>query len=217
MEDIKAVIFDMDGVVVDSEPLWKKAEKHVFTSVGVDVLEELSSITESMTTAEVTRFWYERQPWANKTLEEVENEVIDRVEFLINNEGFAMDGIKEILEKFKSKGYKIGLATNSPFRLISAVLNKFNLSGYFDVISSAEHELQGKPDPAIYLSSARKLNVQPESCLVFEDSYVGLMAAKNAGMKVVAFLPGDGCSGSKFDMADMKISSFSQFDFSLIR
>lgn len=216
MEGVKAVIFDMDGVIVDSEPLWMKAEKKVFASVGVSVSEELGKITEALTPAEVTRFWYERQPWTNKTLEEVENEVIDQVEFLINNEGYAMDGIKEILERFKSRGCKIGLATNSPFRLISTVLNKFGLSGYFDVVSSAEHELRGKPDPAIYLSSARKLNVKPESCLVFEDSYTGLIAAKNAGMKVVAFLPGNVCCGSKFDIADMKIGSFSQFDFSLL-
>ena len=215
MEKIEAVIFDMDGVIIDSEPLWKKAEKKVFSSVGVKVSDELSKITESMTTSDVTRFWYEKQPWEKKTLEEVENEVVDYVEFLIEQEGVAIDGITELLEKLKKQGHKIGLATNSPYRLISAVLKKLNIAGYFDALSSAEHELQGKPDPAIYLTVASKLNTKPEKCIVFEDSYSGLTAAKCAGMKTIAVVPKHTNNDTKYDeLADARITNFSQFDFS---
>jgi len=216
MGKIEAVIFDMDGVIIDSEPFWKKAEKEVFSSVGVKVSDELSKITESMTTSEVTRFWYEKQPWEKKTLEEVENEVVDYVEFLIDQEGVAIDGIQDFLGKLKKRGHKIGLATNSPYRLIPAVLKKLGVTGYFDALSSAEHELQGKPDSAIYLTVARKLNIKPESCIVFEDSGSGMIAAKGAGMKTIAVVAGHTAANTKYEIADAQIDNFSQFDFSLL-
>jgi len=215
MGKVEAVIFDMDGVIIDSEPFWKKAEKKVFSSVGVKVSDELSKITESMTTSDVTRFWYDKQPWETKTLIEVENEVVDHVELLIEQEGVAIDGVQDFLGKLKKRGHKIGLATNSPYRLISAVLKKLNIAGYFDALSSAEHELQGKPDPAIYLTVAGKLNAKPEKCIVFEDSYSGLMAAKYAGMKTIAVVAGHPVADTKYEIADAQIDNFSQFDFSL--
>lgn len=216
MEKIEAVIFDMDGVIIDSEPFWKKAEKEVFSSVGAKVSDELSKITKSMTTCDVTRFWYEKQPWETKTLMEVENEVVDYVEFLIEQEGVAVDGIQDFLGKLKKSGHKIGLATNSPYRLILTVLKKLNIAGYFDALSSAEHELQGKPYPAIYLTVAGKLNTKPEKCIVFEDSYSGLTAAKCAGMKTIAVVTEHTNNGIKYEIADARIDTFSQIDLSLL-
>ena len=76
---IKAIIFDMDGVIIDSEGIWKRAEKEVFSAVGVKLSDDLCKITETMTTAEVTKFWFNKQPWENKSLSEIENGVIERV------------------------------------------------------------------------------------------------------------------------------------------
>lgn len=215
MKKIEAVIFDMDGVIIDSGPLWKKAEREIFATVGVQISEELCKLTESMTTAEVTYFWYSRQPWKNKNLRDVENEVIDRVEYLIKEEGVAINGVEEIIKKTKSYDYKIGLATNSPYRLIPVVLKKFNIIDYFNVISSAEHELQGKPNPSIYLSVAKKLNVEPEACVVFEDSYAGLLAARKAGMKTIALMNNSSDNYMQSKIADMQIEDYTQFDFPL--
>lgn len=106
---IQAVIFDMDGVLIDSEPMWKEAEKDVFTSVGVEVSDSLSAYTASMTTREVTEFWYSHFPWSGKSLEDVENEVVERVEFLISEKGKPMAGVKEILDLFHHQNLKIGL------------------------------------------------------------------------------------------------------------
>lgn len=216
MKKIEAIIFDMDGVIIDSEPLWKKAEKEVFSSVGVKTTDELCKLTESMTTWEVTSFWFERQPWKSKTLKDVENEVIDYVRLLIEKEGVAINGINEFIEKIKCRGYKIGLATNSPYILIPVVLKKLNIADYFDATSSAEHELRGKPNPSIYFSVAKKLNVEPENCIVFEDSYSGLLAAKNAGMKTIAIMKDNTTENVKSEAADIQIKDFTQFDFSLI-
>lgn len=122
MNNSKAIIFDMDGVLVDSESYWKQAEFEVFTSLGVVVSDELTNQTKAMTTLEVTRFWFERFPWDDLSLEVVEQLVVSRVIALIETEDCLIKGVKSFVEKLKDKNYKIGLATNSPERIIPVVL-----------------------------------------------------------------------------------------------
>jgi mannitol-1-/sugar-/sorbitol-6-/2-deoxyglucose-6-phosphatase len=212
---IEAIIFDMDGVIIDSEQIWKKAEKEIFSSVGVKLSDELCKVTETMTTTEVTNFWFDRYPWKGKPLKEVENEVVERVVSLIEEEGTAIKGIEDFTKNLKSEGYKIGLATNSPSILIPVVLEKLKLSDYFDVTSSAEHETEGKPGPFVYLTVAEKLNVKPENCVAIEDSSSGLLAAKKAGMKTVAILR-DNHDEIENKIADYTINDYNHFDFSVL-
>lgn len=212
---IKAVIFDMDGVIIDSEALWKQAEKEVFTAVGVELSDELCCITECMTTAEVTKFWFDRFPWQHKSLADVEREVVERVAFLISEKGKGIEGIERLIQELKNRRYKIGLATNSPAVLIQVVLSKLRLERYIDAVASAEHELQGKPNPNVYLTVAKKLNLDPGVCIAVEDSYTGLCAAKNAGMKTIV-VRSDLNGKPDFDCADFKINDFSAFDFSFL-
>ncbi len=206
-----AVIFDMDGIIIDSEPLWKQAEKEVFSAIGVQIKEELANITASLTTKEVTKYWYNYMPWKGKSLDKVENEVIDLVGHLIKRDGKAIEGIKELLDFFQQKEFKIGLATNSPFKLIPVVLNKIGIADYFDVISSSEFEEEGKPNPAVYLTTAKKLNIKPENCIVFEDSLSGVTAAKKAHMKTVALCPKGEFETEKYDLADLKLTALNSF------
>lgn len=196
----------MDGVLIDSESLWEQAEKEVFTSLGVKVSDANCALTKSMTTSEVTRFWYERYPWGNSDLYSVEQMVVMRVISLIQTQDCQIVGVKKFIEDLKSKSYKIGLATNSPEKIIPVVLHKLDIVHLFDSVSSAEHEIKGKPDPAIYINAAEKLAVKPENCTVIEDSYSGMLAARNAGMKVVAFTNGN--NEIDFDISDYKIDSF---------
>lgn len=212
---IEAVIFDMDGVIIDSEEIWKRAENEIFSSVGVKLSDELCKITEAMTTSEVTSFWFEKYPWENKSLEEIEHGVINRVAHLIAEEGKAIDGIEKLIKNLKAKGYKIGLATNSPSCLIPVVLEKLALDKYFDATSSAEHETEGKPSPFVYLSTAKKLNVKPENCIAIEDSDSGLLAAKKAGMRAVV-INANNLDNKKIEIADYKINDYNKFDFSFL-
>lgn len=206
MTQNKAIIFDMDGVLVDSEKIWKQAENEIFSSLGVNVTDKYSEITKSMTTSEVTKFWYEKYPWKNQSLDIVEQMVISRVIKLIETEDCQITGVKPFIEKLKDKKYKIGLATNSPDRIIPFVLKKLDIIDLFDSISSAEFEKQGKPHSAIYYNTAEKLNTEPVNCIVIEDSYKGMLSAKNAGMTVVAFTNGN--REIDFEIADYKINSF---------
>ncbi|MEX6691123.1 hexitol phosphatase HxpB [Danxiaibacter flavus] len=202
----KAVIFDMDGVLVDSEKFWKQAEFEVFSSLEVNVTDEWCDETKSMTTPEVTKFWFEKFPWTGKKLEEVERMVVSKVISLIENENCQIPGVKAFIETLKAQNFKIGLATNSPSVVIPAVLNKLGIHHLFDAVSSAEFEPKGKPDPSIYYTTAGKLNVKPEECFVIEDSYSGMLAAKHAGMTVIAFTNGN--AQLNFEIADHRIENF---------
>lgn len=201
----------MDGVLINSEPLWKIAEKEVFSSLGVKVTDDLVHITSALTAQEVCAFWFERYPWQGKTFAQVEDDVVVRVIELIGENDTKMPGVKEILEFCKSKNLKIGLASNSSHNLIEVVLEKVGIKQYFDFISSAEDVEKGKPDPAVYLHAAENLNVIPSNCIVFEDSVIGVTAAKLAGMTVVAIPDKDDFENNGFEIADYKIKSFVDF------
>lgn len=205
----KAVIFDMDGVLIDSEKLWKQAENEIFSSLGVNVTDEDSEITKSMTTTEVTQFWFSKFPWSNKSFDVVEQMVVSRVMELITTKDCKINGVKEFIEKLKMNNYKIGLATNSPYKIIPTVLEKLDITAYFDTISSAEFEENGKPHPAIYINTAAKLKVTTKNCLVIEDSHSGMLAAKKAGMTVIAFTNGN--PEIHFELADFSINQFDDF------
>lgn len=203
---LKAVIFDMDGVLVDSEGFWAEAEREVFSSYGVQVTDDLASQTKYMTTKEVTEFWYSKFPWENLDIPSVEQEVVSKVIELIQTENCTMSGIEEFIKTLKSKEYKIGLATNAPLRVADAVLEKLQVRHFFDVVHSSELEEQGKPHPAVYLSSAQKLGISPEHCIAIEDSHSGLKAAKAAGMKTIVFTNNN--ESIHFEHADFKILNF---------
>jgi len=207
MKDKQAVIFDMDGVVINSEHFWLQAEIEIFSALGVILSEEDRQQTRTMTTAEVTNFWFTKYPWKNVSLFETEKMVIDRVIELIQTQNCFIENIRPFIQQLKSKNYKIGLATNSPESFISISLDRVGISDLFDAVASAEHEKQGKPDPAVYLTAAKKLNVTPDRCIVIEDSYHGMQAGKRAGMTVVAFTNGN--ENLSFDLADHVIHRYS--------
>lgn len=216
----KAVIFDMDGLLINSEPFWKDAEKEVFGSVGVHVTEEHAFHTSQMTTRQATDYWYNLQPWPGKSLGEIEQAVIKKVGQLIDTAGTMMPGVKEILEFFKQKNYPIGLATNSPDVLITKVLHKLGIAHYFDATSSSDAEARGKPSPDVYITTARKLAVDPVHCIAFEDSASGIRAALAAGMKAVAVPALAQFHDPAFGIADVKISCltcFSEHHLQLLR
>jgi sugar-phosphatase len=208
---IEAVIFDMDGLLIDSEPFWRTAEKEVFGRLGIRVSEELAVVTSRMTTKAVTEYWYSHKPWKEKSLEEVEQAVIQKVGELIGHSGSIMPGAVALLQYFKQSGYKIGLATNSPYCLVPLVLGKLKIRHYFDVAVSSDFVDKGKPSPDIYLKTAFELDAIPPKCIVFEDSISGIQAALSAGMGVVAVPEKKKFNDERFDIADIKIRQLSDF------
>ncbi len=209
---IQAAIFDMDGLLIDSEPFWREAEIHSFGKRGIHLTEEMCMQTMGLRLDEVIVYWYEKFPQADKNFKELENEIIEGVQKLILEKGKPLDGVYYVLDFFKNKKTKIGLASSSFLRLIEIVLSKLKIKDYFDVVHSAEFEQYGKPNPAVYLTVAKKSGIDPADCVVFEDSYNGLLAAKAAGMKTVAIPDKAAYKESKYDIADIKLNSLLEFN-----
>ena len=180
-----AVIFDMDGVLIDSEPLWKIAMEEVFHAVGCSLTRQDFQKTVGLRLDEVIEYWYIHTGWENATPKEVENKIVQRMVELLNQNGTPLKGVIETLQFFKAEGKKIGLATSSYEILIDTVLEALSIRGCFDFTHSAENEAYGKPHPAVYLTVAEKLEVPPIKCLVIEDSLNGIISGKAARMKVV--------------------------------
>ena len=176
----------MDGLLINSEPFWKRAERESFAEVGIHITEEMSKVTAPMTTAEVAAHWYAFRPWEGRGTHDLERAVISRVRDLIGRHADALPGVRDVLSACRSRGWRVGLASNSPFVLCKHVVAALGLHGTFDAILSADQVPRGKPAPDIYLETALSMGVPPARCLVFEDSPSGVRAAREAGMTVVA-------------------------------
>lgn len=209
---INTVIFDMDGLLIDSEPLWGQAMREVFATVGVELSMEQASHTTGLRTAEVVDYWHNFFKWEGKGSELVTSEIIDSVTAKIVAEGEMMEGLEYILSYFEKKKFKIGLASSSPMRLIQAAVTHFGIKDRFHVISSAEFETHGKPHPAVYLSCAKELGSTPLQCVAFEDSVTGMTAAKAARMKVVVVPEPHNRSNKRYALADVQLGSLTEFN-----
>ena len=180
-----AVIYDMDGVLTDSEPLWKIAMEEVFAGVGCTLTRTDFQKTVGLRIDEVIHYWHSVAPWEIVSPKEVEDRIIQRMIALLEEQATPLLGVIESLQFFKAQGKKIGLATSSYEILIETILSVLKIKHYFDVVHSAERELYGKPHPVVYLSTSEQLGVLPQKCLVVEDSLNGIISAKAARMTVI--------------------------------
>lgn len=185
LNNFDAVIFDMDGVLIDSEPLWKIAMEEVFSSLGSTLTKQDFQKTVGLRLDEVVIFWHAHEQWENFTPKEIEDNIVQKMIELIKANAQPLPGVLKTLAFLKEKGLKIGLGTSSYEILIDTILRELNISHYFDFTHSAELEEFGKPHPAVYLTVAEKLGVSPLKCVVIEDSLNGIIAAKAARMKVI--------------------------------
>src|SRR5690606_18268634 len=151
------------------------------------------------------------------SLDEIEQAVIRMVGTLIDDGGGVMPGVIQTLQYFKSNGYKIGLATNSPDLLVSKVLRKLDIEHYFDATSSSDFEAKGKPSPDVYLATASKLSVSPRECRAVGDSGSRIQAALAAGMKVVAVSGKQPADKYGLELADVSVTCLDQFGVEHIR
>lgn len=208
---MKAAIFDMDGLLLDSEPLWKEAEITVFNSVGVPLTKELCRETVGVRIDGVVRYWYKKFPWQKESLKSVEARILDEVSRLILKDGRLMPGVSETIEALRTANYTLAVASSSPMQLIRAALEKFEIIDFFSVLHSAEFEEKGKPDPAVYLSTISRLGSDPSDCIALEDSVPGVRAAKSAGARVIAVPDPADISNPGFAAADVVLSSLTDF------
>lgn len=206
----RACIFDMDGVLLDSEPAWRRAEIEVFGSVGLHLTEEDCLQTMGIGVAEVVALRHSQKPWSAPSQEEVCRRIVDRVADLVRS-ARPLPGVREAIGLLLEEGVPLALASSSHHRLIETVLEALDLRHAFPVRHSGTEEEFSKPHPAVYLTAARRLGVPPQECLVIEDSVTGVIAAKAARMTVVAVPEPAMRPDPRFALADARLDSLEQF------
>lgn len=209
---IEAVIFDMDGVLLDSEPFWREAEKKVFAKVGITMTDAMCRETMGIRINEAVEYWYRKRPWTGLTQDAVAKEIVETVRQRIAERGALMHGAAAMIQFFRKRSLKMAVASSSAFCLIHTAVDTLGIRKYFDAIHSAEHERYGKPHPVVYLTAAERLSADPLRCLAVEDSLNGVIAAKAARMKVVAVPDAEHQTDTRFAIADILLPSLAAFD-----
>lgn len=182
---IEAVIFDMDGVLIDSEPFWRQAEIELFGELGVHLTEEECRQTMGLRIDQSVAYWYARRPWADADLPALAARIVDRVGELVEQRGEPLPGVEHAVGLCRKQGFRLAVASSSWTQLVTTVLRKLAIDDAFEVVHSAADEPYGKPHPGVFLTTADRLGVEPTHCLVIEDSVNGMVAAVAARMSCV--------------------------------
>ena len=205
-------IFDMDGLLIDSEPLWNEAATTVFETYNIHLTKQQYSTTTGLRTKEFVQWWFSAYNVSLKYAEDAEEKIVKRVNDLVIQKGRAMPGLEHILNFFISRNFKIGLASSSPLSLINTVIDVLKVRNHLNVYASAAELEYGKPHPEVYLNCARQLSTSPLQCICFEDSFYGMIAAKAASMKCVVVPDVKNQKDNRWSAADLKIASLSNFN-----
>lgn len=213
---IGAAIFDLDGLLVDTEPLWRQAELEILRPLGVPITDEMCRQTQGTRVDTAVAHWFERFPWAGAPLDDVVNRVFERVLDLVRTTAELMPGAREAVALFSRRGTPMAVCSSSWTTLIDTALDAVGLSEVFPIRHSAEHEEHGKPHPACYLSTAALLGVAPETCVALEDSFNGAIAAKAARMYVVAVPEPFLRSPTRWGFCDAVLDSLCDLDEELL-
>lgn len=211
-EMINTVIFDMDGLLLDTESLWGVSMHRVATKHGIAITPERFKETTGLRIYEVTEHWARHYPWEGCTPQVVAEEILDDIIALSKEHGGIMRGVLPLLDMLDKHDMKIGLATSSPTRMVAALVEHFGIAKRFHCITSADAVEMGKPHPAVFLHCAKSLGSQPHECLVLEDSVNGAIAGKAARMKVIAVPDELHWDDPRFSIADMKLKSLEDLD-----
>lgn len=209
----KAFIFDMDGVIIDSEKLHSITKVQAIRSFGVDVRESdlnlesyVGRSAKSFFSDVIAKYPELGDDW--EVLAKKKHELYQKI-LREDPDLKPIDGIPELLERLKAKGYRIGLGSSSVMANIQLVLGRFGIMDYFDAIAAGSEVEHAKPAPDVYLLTASRLGIAPEDCTVIEDAGAGVMAAKAAGMRCVA-IKNPNSGEQDFSQADMIIDSYEE-------
>jgi HAD superfamily hydrolase (TIGR01509 family) len=203
----------MDGLLIDTEPVWRSAEKQVFAELGVELSQADLLDTTGVRIDELVRDFLPLRP--GTSLAEVADRITDAVVDQVRHAGEPMPGVPEAIALFRRSGLRLAIASSSPARLIDAVCARLGLD--IGIRCSALDEPHGKPAPDVYLAAARRLALSPARCLAVEDSPAGVVAAKEAGMSCLAvpdpLLAGD----PRYRRADLVLPSLTELDEPVLR
>lgn len=213
---IQAAIFDMDGLLVDSEPFWQDAQLAVLNDLGLHITRQDTIDTTGIRIDQIVKHYYKTQGWEGPSCDEVCDMILDKVIELVGIHKPMMPGVMHALELCKAANLRIALASSSPLKLIKATLKALDLEAWFEQCHSAEHLKYGKPHPEVYLNAAESLGVPPQNCIAFEDSFAGLLAAKSAQMRTVIVPEHSVADQARWVISDVKLQSLNELRPSML-
>ena len=214
---VGAVVFDLDGLLIDSEPFWRRAEIEVFATLGLHLSEADVRQTMGLRIDDAVRHWWDRQPWQAMPPVEVERAVTARVATLIEAEGEPMPGARAVIDLCRHLSIPMAVCSGSYAMVVEAALDRLGITEAISAWHSAEWEPLGKPHPGAYLTTAAKLGVDATACLAFEDSFNGAISAKAARMRVVAVPEPDALGSPRWGFCDLVLDSLVSFDEAALR
>jgi sugar-phosphatase len=206
-----AVIFDIDGLLINSEPLWNKAATEIFRQYGIQLSEEQYAITTGLRSKEFVAHWLHLHKVPASEFDRAEQKVVNLALEMIDKEATLMPGVQNVFEFFINKEFKMGLATSSPVELIEWVKDKLGIRSYIHASCSAQQLPFAKPHPQVYLDCAAAMHTNPLACICFEDSFYGMIAAKAARMTCVVVPSAEHLKLEHWGAADLKLSSLQNF------
>lgn len=214
---IDTVIFDMDGVIIDSEPIFFKIEQQMFHELNIEVPFEEHSTYVGTSSQNMWTLITTRHSVLVSADDLVKREFGLYMNYLQNVDGLrAIDGAVELIQELTREKFKIAIASSSHMDVIDTVIDRFELTSYFMVKMSGSLLTHPKPEPDIFLETARLLDVPPDHCVVIEDSQNGVLAARAAGMRCIGFVnPHSGLQD--LSAADIVVSGFHELNSHLIR
>lgn len=212
---MEAIIFDMDGLLVDSEPLWDQATIAVFDALGIRYDWDYFQETMGMRVDLIMADWYRRAPWGGPSPTEVTAQIVERVAVLIRAQAQPKPGALETVAFFRERAIPMAVASSSPNVVIEANITALGIGGDLQAVSSAADEQYGKPHPAVYIRTAAKLGVPPQRCLVFEDAILGVVAAKSAETTCICVPDPAIAADRRLGIADYVLPSLNDFDEAL--
>ena len=185
LQNKKAVIFDLDGTLVDSMWMWKAIDIEYLGRYGIELPPTLQKDIEGKSFSE-TAVYFKETFQLPDSLEKIKSDWNQMAYDKYTKEVWLKKGVKEFLDYCKANKIKLGIATSNSRELVESTIDALNIRDYFDYIMTSCDVAKGKPAPDVYLETAKRLEVEPSECLVFEDIEMGILAGKNAGMEVCA-------------------------------
>lgn len=218
MTILDAVVYDLDGILIDLDPLWEEAEIEAFARVGIEMQHEEYLQVQGLRTEAAVNYWYQRKPWdltahhKGDVAHWIEHGVMERM----TARGSLLTGVHESVEFFRSRGTRLALASTSSFAIINHALTTLDLGTIFEVVHSAQNEINGKPFPDVYESTLQLLGVHAAEACAIEGSKNGITAAVAAGMKCIAVSGPHALDASTFEQADVVLTSLLEIDEEVI-
>ena len=185
-EKIEALIFDLDGTMIDSMRVWKDIDAEYIEKYNLKKPEDFYESIEGLSYTETAEYFLKVFPNLPKTVEELKTEWYEMALYKYSHEMELKEGLEMLIRSARAEGLGIGIATSNDRKLVEACLKGMGVEELIDTISTSCEVQKGKPAPDVYLKAAGDLGVEPKPCLVFEDVPMGIMAGKNAGMRVCA-------------------------------